>query len=672
MKQRSSRFVNQFDKEGEQLENYTKYKLKSNDELAELLAHKDNLFIVSCNKCFKEFETVDEPECDEFEKFAAEQGKTVTGSIKVDFLCNKTQTEKKLQDIIPEGTENVIVISCGLGIQTVAELAGRPVYAACNSLNYTGHHGMALTKKSCDACAQCYLNITGGVCPIVDCSKSLVNGQCGGAKNGKCEVDPEKDCAWEKIYRRLEKQGRLEEFLNQPVQLRDYSKVNFKVINDYVKAVREERFAGYYGGVHPSERKEFSEHLALTRFPEPKTAVISMSQHLGAPATPVVQVGDTVKVGQKIGEASAFISAPVHSSVSGTVVAVEPRLHATRGGEVMAVVIESDGKNTLHESVKPNKGYEELTPDEIIEIVREAGIVGMGGAGFPTAVKLKPNKPIEAVLLNGCECEPLLTADHRVLLEFADDIIYGLKAVLKTVDAQKGIIVIEDNKPDAIALMEEKLADCDNIEVVTAKTKYPQGAEKTLIKRVMGRTVPRGGLPADVGVVVSNISTVKAIADAIRTGMPLIERVATVTGEKIKNPGNYIVKIGTSVKEMIDYCGGTTDDDVMIKMGGPMMGFELTDLNVPMMKGSNGIIAIDTDKTQAVECIKCGRCVDVCPMELSPLYFAKYADEQNWQGMKDKNVMDCVECRSCEFICSSKIPLVSKIKAGKNAIREMK
>ena len=275
-------------------------------------------------------------------------------------------------------------------------------------------------------------------------------------------------------------------------------------------------------------------------------------------------------------------------------------------------------------------------------------------------------------LLNGCECEPLLTADHRVLLEFADDIIYGLKAVLKTVDAQKGIIVIEDNKPDAIALMEEKLADCDNIEVVTAKTKYPQGAEKTLIKRVMGRTVPRGGLPADVGVVVSNISTVKAISDAIRTGMPLIERVATVTGEKIKNPGNYIVKIGTSVKEMIDYCGGTTDDDVMIKMGGPMMGFELTDLNVPMMKGSNGIIAIDTDQTQPMECIKCGRCVDVCPMELSPLYFAKFADEQNWQGMKDMNVMDCVECRSCEFICSSKIPLVSKIKAGKNAIREMK
>ena len=654
------------------MENYTKYKLKERDELVSLLADKDNLFVIACNKCFKEFETIDEPDCGEFEKLAAEQGKTITGSAKVDFLCNKNHTEQNLQDMIPEGTENVIVISCGLGIQTVADLAGKPVYAASNSLNYRGHHGMALTKKSCDACAQCYLNITGGIYPIVDCSKSLVNGQCGGAKNGKCEVDGEKDCAWEKIYRRLEKQGRLEEFLNQPIQIRDYSKTNVKVIQDYVKSIREERLEGYYGGVHPSERKEFSEHIALERFPEPKTAVISMSQHLGAPANPIVQVGDTVKVGQKIGEAAGFISAPVHSSVSGTVVAVEPRMHATRGSEVMAVVIESDGKNTLHESVKPNKDLESLTPDEIIDIIREAGIVGMGGAGFPTCVKLKPAKPVDTILLNGCECEPLLTADHRVLLEFADDIIYGLKAVLKTTGAEKGIIVIEDNKPDAIELMKEKVAECGNIEVFVARTKYPQGAEKTLIKRVMGRKVPSGGLPADVGVVVDNISTVKAISDAIQKGMPLIERVATVTGEKMKNPGNYIVKIGTSVKEMIDYCGGVTDDDVLIKMGGPMMGFALSDLNVPMMKGSNGIIAIDTDQTKEEACIKCGRCVDVCPMELSPLYFAKYADEQNWQGMKDKNVMDCVECRCCQYICSSKIPLVDKIKAGKNAIRGMK
>ena len=653
------------------MENYTKYKLKSNDELTSLLADKDNLFIIACNKCFKEFETVDEPDCGDFEKLAAEQGKTVTGSAKVDFLCNKIQTEKKIQDMIPEGTENVFVISCGLGIQTVADLAGKPVFAASNSLNYRGHHGMALTERSCDACAQCYLNITGGICPIVDCSKSLINGQCGGAKNGKCEVDSNKDCAWEKIYQRLEKQGRLEEFLNQPVQIRDYSKINFKVINDYVKAARENRLAGYYGGVHPSERKEFTEHLPLKKFPDPEVVVIPLSMHAGAPAEPVVQVGDTVKVGQKIGEAAAFISSPVHSSVSGTVTAIETRRHATRG-ECLSVVIQSDGKNTLHESVQPHKALEDLTPDEIVDIVREAGIVGMGGAGFPTAVKLKPAKPVDTVLLNGCECEPLLTADHRVLLEYADDVIYGLKAMIKTVGAEKGIIVIEDNKQDAIELMEDKTAGCENIEVVAAKTKYPQGAEKMLIKRVLKRQVPSGGLPADVGCVVANVSTTKAISDAIQKGMPLIERVVTMTGERLKNPGNYIVKIGTSTKELIDYCGGITGGDVTIKAGGPMMGFDLSDPDVPIMKGSNGIIAVDTDHTAEQPCIKCGRCVDVCPMELSPLYFSKYADEENWQGMKEKNVMDCIECRSCEYICSSKIPLVTKIKAGKNAVRGMK
>jgi len=653
------------------LENYTKYKLKGKDELVSLLAGKDNLFIIACNKCFKEFETIDEPDCGEFEKIVAEQGKTVTGSARVDFLCNKNHTEKKLPDMIPEGTENVFVISCGLGIQTVADLAGKPVYAASNSLNYTGHHGMALTKKSCDACAQCYLNITGGICPIVDCSKSLVNGQCGGAKNGKCEVDSSKDCAWEKIYRRLEKQGRLEEFLNQPVQVRDYSKVNFKAVHEYVKSIRENRLEGYYGGVHPSERKEFTEHLPLVKFPDPEVVVIPLSMHAGAPANPVVQVGDTVKVGQKIGEAAGFISSPVHSSVSGTVTAIETRLHATRG-ECLSVVIQSDGKNTLHESVQPHKDLDSLTPDEIVDIVREAGIVGMGGAGFPTSVKLKPPKPIDTILLNGCECEPLLTADHRVLLEYADDVIFGLKAIIKTVGAEKGIIVIEDNKPDAIELLQTKTADISDIEVVVAKTKYPQGAEKMLIKRVMGRQVPRGGLPADVGCVVSNISTTKAIADVIQTGMPLVERVVTVTGERLKKPGNYIVKIGTNTKDLIDYCGGITGDDVTIKAGGPMMGFVLSDTNVPIMKGSNGIIVVDTDHTVEQPCIKCGRCVDVCPMELSPLYYAKYADEQNWQGMKDMNVMDCLECRCCEYICSSKIPLVSKIKAGKNAVRGMK
>ena len=653
------------------MENYTKYKLKAADELAAVLAGTDNLFVIACNKCFKEFETTQEPDCDAFIKIAAEQGKTITGSAKVDFLCNKTQTAKKLQDLIPDGTESICVVSCGLGVQTVADLAEIPVCAACNSLNYTGHHGMALTKKACDACAQCYLNITGGICPVVDCSKSLLNGQCGGAKNGKCEVDPNKDCAWQKIQEKLEKQGRLEELKAQPVQLRDYSKVNFKVISEYVKSIREKRFEGWYGGVHPVEGKEPTEHQPLVRFPDPETVVIPMSMHLGAPANAIVQVGDTVKVGQKIGEAAGFISAPVHSSVSGTVVAIEDRAHATRGN-CLSVVIKSDGKNTLDESIKPNKPLEELTAEEIIEIVKNAGIVGMGGAGFPTYVKLNPGKPIDAVLVNACECEPMLTADHRVLLEYADDIIYGLQAEMKAVKAPKGIIVIEENKPDAIALLREKTADIADIEVLEVATQYPQGGEKMLIKRALGRSVPSGKLPADVGACVSNVSTVKAIADAIKTGMPLIERATTVTGKYIPNPGNFIVKIGTSAAALVEYCGGVSAEDALIKAGGPMMGFPQTTLDTPIMKGSNGIIAIDSDNTEPQECIKCGRCVDVCPMELKPLHYFKLVGAQDWQGCKNMNIMDCMECRCCEYICSSKLPLVTMIKMGKNGVRGLK
>ena len=653
------------------MENYTKYALKAESELEQLLQGKDHLFVIACNKCFKEFETVHEPDCDAFVAFAQAQGKTITGTAKADFLCNKYKAEKGLPGMIPDGTDHVVVISCGLGIQTVADVSGKSVIAATNSLNYTGHHGMALTKKACDACAQCYLNMTGGICPIVDCSKSLVNGQCGGAKNGKCEVSPDKDCAWEKIQQRLAAQGRIGELTAQAVQIRDYNKVNFKVINEYVKAIRAKATDGWYGGVHPVEGKEPTEHLALVRFPEPETVIIPMSMHLGAPATPIVNVGDKVKLGQKIGEAAGFISAPVHSSVSGEVMAICDCPHATRG-TCQSVVIKSDGLNTPDDSIKPNKPLDELTGDEIIEIVKNAGIVGMGGAGFPTYVKLKPGKPIEAVLLNGCECEPMLTADHRLLLEFADDVIFGLQAMMKTVSAPKGIIVIEENKPDAIALLREKVAQLPGIEVLEVSTQYPQGGEKMLIKRALGRSVPSGGLPADVGAVVSNVSTVKAISDAIQKGMPLIERITTVTGKYIPKPGNFIVKVGTNMADLIDYCGGISGENVTVKAGGPMMGFPQTELNVPIMKGSNGVIAIDTDVSEPNECIKCGRCVDVCPMELKPLHYFKLVGAQDWQGCKDMNIMDCMECRCCEYICSSKLPLVTMIKMGKNGVRGLK
>ncbi len=653
------------------MEDYTKYRLKSPDELAPVLDGADNIFILACNKCFKEFKTPDEPEREELQAMAEERGRRVTGAESVDFLCNKALTGEKLPGLIPDGTDNIFVISCGVGVQTIADMQGLPVYTASDTINRDGHHGMALTGKLCGACAQCYLNITGGVCPIVDCSKSLVNGQCGGAKDGKCEVDAEKDCAWQKIYERLKAQGRLEEFLAGPVQLRDWSRAGTREIREMVARARGSRTAGYYGGIHPAEDKQATEHMGLERFPAPDIAVLPMSMHMGAPAKPLVAVGDEVRVGQKIGEAAGFISVPVHSSVSGTVIAVEERRHATNGTS-LAVVVKSDGKDTLCESVKPGKPLEELSPDEIIEIVKEAGISGMGGAGFPTYVKLMPKKPIEAVLVNGCECEPMLTADHRLLLEYADDVIYGLKAAMKAVGAPRGVIVIEDNKPDAIALMEEKLKGEDAVEVLAAKTKYPQGCEKMLIKLVLGRTVPSGGLPADVGAVVDNVSTLKAISDAIRKGLPLIERVTTVTGPYIPDPGNFIVRFGTSAASLVEHCGGVLPGDVVIKAGGPMMGFAQEDLDFPIMKSSNGIIAIENDHTETLECIKCGRCVDVCPMQLSPMKLGKCADTEDWEQMKALHVMDCMECRSCEAICSSKIPLLSKIKAGKAAVKGMR
>ena len=428
----------------------------------------------------------------------------------------------------------------------------------------------------------------------------------------------------------------------------------------------------FKGGVHPFEGKEMSKDCPVEKYLPKADLAYPLSQHIGAPAKPVVKKGDHVLAGQMIAEAGGFVSAPIHASVSGTVTGIKKILN-NMGSKVDAIIIENDEQ---YESVpdQVTESLDSLSKEEILNKIREGGVVGMGGAGFPTHVKLSPKEPdkIEYVLVNGAECEPYLTSDYRRMMDYPDELIGGLKCMLKLFDNAKGCICIEDNKPDAIELMQKKVADIGNMEVFVAKTKYPQGAEKTLIKRVMGRIVPSGGLPADVGVVVDNISTVKAISDAIQTGMPLVERVATVTGEKIKNPGNFVIKIGTSVRELIDYCGGFTDDDVLVKMGGPMMGFPLNTLDVPMMKGSNGIIAVEPDETKEQPCIKCGRCVDVCPMELSPLYFVKYAKDENWQGMKDMNVMDCVECRCCQYICSSKIPIINSIKAGKNAVRGMK
>ena len=653
------------------LEDYTKYLLKRREQLITLLENKDNLFIIACNKCFQEFKVDDGhvSDCAQFASLAADFGKTVSGCIEADFLCNKNLAGKYLQTTIPEQAENICVVACGYGAQTVAELAELPVYTVCDSVSSSGggHHGMALTKHLCGACGQCYLNLTGGICPIVGCPKGLLNGQCGGSKDGKCETDKTKDCVWDKIHARLDAQGSAGILLSQPAQLRDYSKVDFGITHAYIESIREKRLEGFYGGLHLHSQKHFSQHMPIKRFPDPQTVIIPLLQHIGAPAKPIVTAGDYVKVSQKIGEAVGHISSSVHASVSGIVKTVEFRYYPNTGIDILSVVIESDGKNELHESVKPLEDWRDLSAEAVIAFIRDKGIVGMGGATFPTSVKLTPPKPVDTVLVNGCECEPLLTADYRVLLEYPDDVIFGLQALLKTAGAKKGIIAIEDDKSDAVDLLRLKTAAIAEIDVFAAKTKYPQGAEKTLIKRALDRSVPDGGFPFDVGVIVNNVSTAKAVSDAIQKGLPLIQRVLTVSGEKVKHPGNFMVKLGTPISEIIDYCGGAPDGAV-IKLGGPMMGIKAVDLGAPVTKSVNGIIAVDQTRPNPSPCIKCGRCVDVCPMELLPLYFPFYAAKNDWEGMKAKDVVKCVECGCCDFICPSKIAIREAIKTGKKAI----
>ena len=649
------------------MENYRRYRLKSESELLPLLC--DGTLILVCGKCFREFDAAENADLSALTHLAEKENCRIAGCLSADFLCSKHQTAKKLSSLLPPETKAILVAACGLGIQTVSDLTHLPVYAAADSVGEEGHGGMALSDVKCGGCGQCFLNLTGGICPVTDCAKSLLNGQCGGAKNGKCEVYPEKDCAWENIHEKLEKQGRNKEFLSSKVILRDHAKASLATVRSYVNAIRAEKEACGYGGVHPLGGKEKTSRLASIPFPVPSEVVIPLQQHIGAPATPLVQAGDYVKLGQKIGEGVGFVSANIHASLSGTVTAVEERPHATLGS-CLSVVIRSDGMDLLHESVAGTAEPFSLSPAAIVDIIREKGVVGMGGAAFPTAAKLSTDKKVDTVLLNGCECESLLTADHRLMVENPAKIIAGLKLMMKAANAEKGIIAIEDNKPDAIACMEKETQNDPALSVSVLQTRYPYGAEKVLIRRVLNREVPKGGLPADAGVLVSNVSTAKAVADAVMDGMPPIERIVTLSGEKIRQGGNFTLRIGTPMKALLEYCG--VEEGAEIKVGGGMMGVPLTDTSAPVVKATGGIIAVESLPRSAAECIRCGRCVDACPMELFPLYFAKYAKEENRAGLKEENITDCIECGCCQYICPSSIPLVTWIKRGKKALREMK
>ncbi len=427
------------------------------------------------------------------------------------------------------------------------------------------------------------------------------------------------------------------------------------------------------GGTHLHYHKELAEDKAIEVLEPPQVAVIPLHQHTGAPNNAIVKKGDRVLVGQKIGTSDAFISAPVHSSISGEVIDVE--MHKTfTGANVSCVVIASDGKQTMAEFKGCDKDIADITPDEIRNAVKEAGIVGLGGAAFPTHVKLTPpkDKPIDSVIINGAECEPFLCCDYRNMLERTEDLIYGTKLCMKAVGANKAYIGIEANKPQAISLLTEKTKGDNSIEVISLAIKYPQGAEKALIKTILNREVPPGKLPSEVGALVQNVGTTIAIAEAVKLGKPLYERVLTVTGNGVKNPKNLLVKIGTKISLVINSAGGLKEDVGKVIVGGPMTGWAQSDLNVPVVKGTSGIVAFLKNEVVGLEkhmsCVRCGKCVSHCPMGLMPNFIGIYSEVKDWKKAEAYGAMDCYECGVCAYTCPAKRPLIKLIREAKGAI----
>ena len=426
----------------------------------------------------------------------------------------------------------------------------------------------------------------------------------------------------------------------------------------------------FFGGVHPNENKWYACDKATVVFPEPDIVVIPMSQHIGAPCQPLVKKGDLVTVGQKIGD-NQGLCVPVHASVSGKVKAVEARPH-TNGSNVMSVVIENDHQGTLCEDIKPRTQEEvdALSKEELIGIIREAGIVGMGGATFPTHVKLG-GQGVDTVIVNAGECEPFITSDDRICREAPEKVIGGLKIVMKIFGLKNGHIGIEDNKPEAVTALNANLCKEDGILVDVLPAKYPQGAEKQLIYAVTGREVPSGALPAAVGCAVFNAATVKAIYDAVYDGMPLIKRIVTVSGDILMAPKNMLVPIGTSFDALIDACG-FKEAPYKVLSGGPMMGAAQYDLNVPTIKGVNAITVLGRSNKYEVkdpQCLRCGKCIDACPMKLMPVLMYKATMTEDIQEMKDNNIMDCIECGSCAYTCPASVPLVLGFRVAKQRIR---
>ena len=435
----------------------------------------------------------------------------------------------------------------------------------------------------------------------------------------------------------------------------------------------------FHGGVHPAEHKELSKESPLTQLLPKGELVYMTNQHIGKPASPVVKKGDRVLAGQIIAEAGGFVSANIVSSVSGTVKAVEPRKNAS-GGSAMAIVVENDGEYTLAEGVGVECDTNGLTGQEILSKVQKAGIVGMGGAGFPTHVKLAVKTPekIDYVIANGAECEPYITCDDQLMRTKAAEIVEGMEYMLRLFPNAKGVVVVENNKPEAIAAMEQACQGHDRVYVQPVKTKYPQGGERSLITVITGKHLKLGMLPADAGCVVDNVATIYAIYRAVKFNEPLMERGFTVSGDAVQNPGNFIVKIGTSHQELVDACGGFKQDPKKVLSGGPMMGFAMTGLEAPICKNNNALTCLTVDEVEIAEgqmtaCLRCGRCSRACPLGLSPQLMQVAAIRKDYDRYEHKLYgLDCIGCGCCTYGCPAKRPLMQLFKTTKAEIMATK